>query len=576
MFQESFGTALRTALVAFAACLGVASQILAQTFEVPPYESTHLKVTFDVPRLKGCAEATAAGRVSLYGERLQRCLKSLRALVAADQVDVFAGERFEVVVLGDGRDAREVARELCKLDLQARGVLALADGRAVLTASSKHRTDEYLWRASLHTLVQLAMHRAIPESAQNALGYGWLTTGLAHHCEATAGERVAGSSTAGSGIADSFVVHGVLQPPVHAWRGDWRAGAMALLEREQLPKLVDLLATESSDMDPAQHVLAMALVDWLAEASAPVTHGQGVATAPPIAALVAAARNGEAAAVALTRIRGRDLATIESQLHEFLRRRAGSTRNKKSKPVAYHRPHHHAAVFVYTRGPVRERHREIVQKALKQRHAAHTSGWQRVDGKPLLSIGPVNKAAGFWHGDALQKRIPRTWPMVAVLEYASAGAPTAYLDCFRRTTGRDGDKGWMLDPGVGFVPHHNAQLVTDHDKNLSYLAVPDTPTGSHVGGSEFVHRGRVTWKDGAVASVGMLTLLLAPKAKTVAAWHSQQTPLVDWFVSSSTKGAGIKQVRAVEDLQRELCYWGTSRVFRFPEIPDGLRAGRGR
>jgi phosphopantetheine adenylyltransferase len=54
-----------------------------------------------------------------------------------------------------------------------------------------------------------------------------------------------------------------------------------------------------------------------------------------------------------------------------------------------------------------------------------------------------------------------------------------------------------------------------------------------------------------------------------------QTALVDWRIAEQSRSLGVRGVRAVADLDRELSPWGTERVFRFPEIPPGLFVARG-
>lgn len=560
-------TNIVTSLLLTAVVASPASQARpAPAISLPRHEGKLLSLTLAVDRLIKCPVQDSAGQVTLFGQRLDAALSHLLTLI--DSEDVLAQDlganKLQFAVLSDARTARDFARSTCGVCLNSFGVVSDSKGAGVLHPTRNQRRDEQLWRASAHAIVHLALNRAIAPRAQQQLGYGWLTTGLAHHCEATAG----------TGILNTFVVREVVQQPLLAFSGDWRTAVGTLLQRQQLPRLADLLATESSAFDPAQHVLSLALVDWLDDRSAPLTHDDGNAAMRRLAQLVKAARDGEPATKALTRIVGQDIATIEQRLHEFVRKRAGKQRPRRPAPVVHHKTHPHAAVYVYTCEPIRPRHRKIVQKALAQRHAAHTSGWRRVEKKPLLAVGPVNRAAGFWHGNVLVKNIPRTWPMVAVFEYVGVDKPTAYLDCFRRVTGRAGDGGWMLDPGVGFVAHHNAQFVTDKDDRYHYLAVPDTPTGSHVSGSEFVHRGRVTWQGGRQACVGVLTVLAAPKTKTVATWHATHRQLVDWLVQDRSKKAGITEVGSITDLERDLAAWGTRRVFHLPRIPPGLTAGR--
>jgi hypothetical protein len=549
------------------AVLVAGARLAAQTplAALPHHEGSMVSLTFQVDRLRECPETEASKQAALYGQRLQSTLDHLLQLVDTGEVlaNQFKTERLELAILSDTALARSLAPRI-GVHVDHLGVLADLPALGVLQPSHRQREDQPLWRTTAHSIAHLALNRAIPPRVQQTLGYGWLTTGLAHHSEAKAG----------NGIVDTFVVRETVQLPLLAWRGDWRSAVAQLLAQQQLPSLDELLATERSDFDPAQHVLTLALIDWLSDVAAPITHGNGQVVPQPLVRLVAAAQNGEHSTAALTRILGQDIVAIEQRLHAFVRQRAGKQRPTRAIATVHHQRHPHLAVYVYTSEPIRPRHRKIVQKALAQRHAAHTSGWQRVDKKPLLAVGPVNQAAGFWHGDQLVKKVPRTWPMVAVLEYDPANQPTAYLDCFRRVTNRSDDDGWMLDPGVGFVAHHNAQFVTDADDRYHYLAVPDTPTGSHVGGSEFVHRGRVTWQNGQQAVVGVLTLLSAPKTKTVAAWHATHHQLVDWIVAASSKQTGVTALDAIEDLTLDLCVWGTKRVFHFPKIPDGLTAGR--
>jgi hypothetical protein len=71
-----------------------------------------------------------------------------------------------------------------------------------------------------------------------------------------------------------------------------------------------------------------------------------------------------------------------------------------------------------------------------------------------------------------------------------------------------------------------------------------------------------------------LTVLAAPKTKTVATWHATHRQLVDWLVQDRSKKAGITEVGSITDLERDLAVWGTRRVFHFPKIPPGLTAGR--
>lgn len=238
--------------------------------------------------------------------------------------------------------------------------------------------------------------------------------------------------------------------------------------------------------------------------------------------------------------------------------------------------HPHATLYLYTRPLLRPRHTTIVQQALQRRYEAHTSGWQKHDGKPVLAIGPVGRSAGFWHRDELVKDIARTWPFVAVLEYDGDGKPEAFVDWFRRPRSSRSDDGWLLDPGVDYANHINAEVVTGQDAKWCYLAVPDTPTGDHVGNSEFVIRARVRWADGHEARLGWWIWFEAPKTRGTDDWFVEQTPLCDWRVARSTPKLGAVDVGDLDDPQRQLAVWGSDRVFTFPPMPAGLTPGRGR
>jgi len=538
----------------FALACSLAGVLGAQ--EVP---AERFRVDVQLPAIASCSASRTEAQAQLFAERIEAGERLLRAAL---QPTSLGTAPVRGSLLPPSPQTRRRAIELCGALLHARGVLARDHRTFVLSSDRKQSRDDALHRATVHATTLLLLRDVLPDERARTLGYGWLATGLAHRAEHLATGRV-----------DTFVVRGVVQPAVDVWGGDWWRAAGELLRRAQLPPLADLLGTEADDFDLGQHVLSFALVDYLLASQAATTHGDEHRPTP-LSELLAAAERGTASARALPEQLGIDLATLEARLHLHIRQRAGKLGPDKRTALPHHRRHRHAAVFVYTGGPILPRHQKVVAKALLQRHKAHTSAWQVHDGKPQLAVGPVNRRAGFWHQDELVKMVRRTWPMVAVFEYALDGKPEAQLDCFRRVRGRRGDDGWMLDPSVGFVPHHNAQLVTDEDARFRYLAVPDTPTDTHVGGSEFVHRGRVRWRDGQRASTGVHTLLEAPKTKTTARWHAIQTPLVDWRVAERSRTLGVRSVRAVDDFERELSPWGTERVFRFPEIPPGLFVAR--
>lgn len=237
----------------------------------------------------------------------------------------------------------------------------------------------------------------------------------------------------------------------------------------------------------------------------------------------------------------------------------------------------YAAVFVYSQPRVRPRHQDLVQQALELRAAVHTSGW--AIGKrqePRLAIGPVRGNAAQFHEDKLVTLVDKAWPFVIVLEYDADGEPRAHLDWFRRAADSSDPTAWLLDPGIGYAEHINAELVTAQSGRLGMLALADTPTGSYVGSAQWAVRGRVRWQDGSRTQKGWWLELDAPMARRVELWHMTQAPLVDWRVVEEQKERGILATAPVENPDRELAVLGTRTVFRFPEMPPGLTAGRGR
>lgn len=237
-------------------------------------------------------------------------------------------------------------------------------------------------------------------------------------------------------------------------------------------------------------------------------------------------------------------------------------------------PAPHAALHIYTRPRLLARHAKIVAAAIERRVAAHTSGWRRDGGAPQFMLGPVRDGAGHWKQVTWVKPIDRAWPFAAVLEYDPRGEPEAYVDWFRRADDAQADDGWMLDPGVGYVEHINAELATSRDEHLAYLGLVDTPTGGHVGGSQFVVRARVRWADQRRVQTGWWLRFEVDRGRGEVHWRVLQAPLVDWRVTKTHPKLGIVATAPVADPDRELAVWASERVFRFPAMPVGLTAGR--
>jgi len=401
----------------------------------------------------------------------------------------------------------------------------------------------------------------------DAVGAAWLVHGLAH------------LQLARSGAAcDTFVVRDALFQGGRCHGGDFLAGAATMAREGRLPALDALLQTAGSDLDFDQHAAAAALVDWLSQSGGfGQTGPTEIRGASALQHVVAHLRAGKTASEALSAVYREPVADVDRRWREALLAggKAEARRTARDQPAA--RPTHpHAAMFVYVREPVLPRHRRVVDAALAVRAASLTSGFRTVDNAPQVVLGPVERGANFWKRGSLGKPIDHSWPFVVVLEYELAGGPQAFVDCFRRATGSRHDGGWMLDPNVDFVAHHNKQLATDQDDRFGYVAIPDTPTGIHVGGSEFVHRGRVQWADGRVARLGVWTVLEPQHQRPEAQWAAQHRWLVDWRVTARAAAAGATGCGPLLRPERELAIWGTSRVFDLPEVPAGVRAGTGR
>lgn len=239
-------------------------------------------------------------------------------------------------------------------------------------------------------------------------------------------------------------------------------------------------------------------------------------------------------------------------------------------------PPRHAALHVYSRPLVRPRHAAVLGRALARRAEVHTSGWaEGTDGLPILAVGPVHERGAHWHGTKKVKPMRPVWPFAAVLEFDGRGKGVAYVDWFRRARGSTSPGGWLLDPNLGYVDHINAEVVCDRDERWHYLALVDTPTGGHVGGSELVVRARVDWADGTSVRKGWWLWFDAPDDRPPDTWTAPQIPLVDWRVVGETPRLGIVATAPVEDRERELSPWGTKEVFRFPAMPPGLQPCRG-
>jgi hypothetical protein len=76
----------------------------------------------------------------------------------------------------------------------------------------------------------------------------------------------------------------------------------------------------------------------------------------------------------------------------------------------------------------------------------------------VCELGPVGRGASHWQGSKWVKEMDLAWPFAAVLDYDQDGQPEAYIDWFRRAADAQSPDAWLLDPGVGYVEHINAEL----------------------------------------------------------------------------------------------------------------------
>ena len=540
---------LRRLLVGAAVWLPVApAQQAAAEGKAP-----HVLVVGDLPRGGGPS-------LQLLADRLQQHCCELEERLGATLPGDTPPCRIQLCSQRD--DAEAAMRSQIGRELVGVGGIDRQSGRIVVWAGG----GDHAPRVATVAAVAWWSERLLAPIDVDAAGAAWLLHGLAHLQLARSG-----------GTCDSFVVRDALFSLTRCHGGEFVAAAATLAREGRLPALSALLQTAGDDVDFDRHAAA-ALVDWLSQAGGfgqtGPDAGRGASALQHVAAQL---RVGKTASEALSAVFHEPLADVERRWHEALLDggKAGAKRPPGDPPAP--RPTHpSASMYVYVREPVRPRHRRVVDAALAARAASLTSAFRTVDNAPQIALGPVERGANFWKRGRLGKPIDHAWPFVVVLEYELAGGPQAFVDCFRRATGSRHDGGWMLDPNVDFVAHHDKQLATDQDDRFGYVAIPDTPTGTHVGGSEFVHRGRVQWADGRVARLGVWTLLEPQHQRPEAQWAAQHRWLVDWRVTARSAAAGATGCGPLDRPDRELAIWGTSRVLDLPEVPVGVRAGAGR
>jgi len=269
----------------------------------------HFTVLYGVERLDDCAAVTRHDQLHLYADRLEAVHARLTTVLGLDAAQPATPPR-RIAILTDEQDVRRLGAAWCGIELQGLGAVCAEPGAAVLWQTRAHRSDASLHRLVVHTAAQLIVGQQLPPDQVDQLGYGWLEAGLAHWCEA----EFAG------GVCENFTVLERPQPPRTFWGGDWRRAVRALLDSGKLPALADLLATERSDFDFAQHAAVFAFVDHLVQAVAVPTTGTAAAKAEPgpLAAILRAARAGTVSPKAVTEVLRTDLGPVEASFHAFV------------------------------------------------------------------------------------------------------------------------------------------------------------------------------------------------------------------------------------------------------------------
>jgi hypothetical protein len=263
--------------------------------------SAHFDLLFAPGRIEGCRETDLHLQMHLFAGRLEALQTRFAAVLGTRAPDT----RIQVAIVKDERSAHRLCLSLTGVEAQALGGSAGGIKPACVLQTPSANTDATLHRMLVHHVTSLLLAQALPDVDLDDLGQGWLAAGLAHWFEADQ-----------TGGCEDFGIQGHPQTPRLFQGGEWRKGVRDLLEQGRLPRLAELLATESSDLDYVQHAQAFALVDLLAaKTPAPVTPSD--ASAPmPLPQILAAAKAGKRGDAALAALLGND---IDAKLQDFVK-----------------------------------------------------------------------------------------------------------------------------------------------------------------------------------------------------------------------------------------------------------------
>lgn len=544
----------------------------------------HFDLIFAPARIASCPTSDPHRQLHLFAARLEaaraRFVKVLglqpadfRSVSATTTVAPRAGSgrsddgRLAVFVLADPRDFRRVCAGVTGLVPQGIGTRS-HDGApryAVLHDPGVLRDDAALHRNLVHNVTHLLLANIQPATCLGERGHGWLDAGLAHYFESLAADRP-GTVTPRGGVSDSFCFQQHAQRPLTFDTGDWLAAARNLAAAGRLPAIARLIGQDTSDLDLEEHLAGTAFVAFLIE------------TRGALAPLVRLLARGVGADEAVRKVWQVELRELIARFETWLPEGRGNAVGVATTGAERHagRKPHHAALFVYTRGFVRPRHVAVVEKALRQRAAAHTSGFGLRRGKPVLALGPVSGTVRHFKGERITNTVWAAWPFVAVVEFALDGDPKATIDWLRRKRHSRDPGAWFLDPAGTYVEHINAEVVCHRDARYGYMAVVDTPTGDVIATNEFCIRARVDWAAdtsgarGRTSRLGWWVRFDTSRSVEPRDWVEILEPLVDWRTARKA-ARGVLEVEPVGDPQRELAVWGSGSVQRFPVIPAGMR-----
>lgn len=190
---------------------------------------------------------------------LHLTLERLEAL-RADYVELFAVDprdlrkKPRVFVWSLPADHRKGSTAFCDLFAPAGSKLMGIDPNYSVCGNRQFfRGDEQLHRNLVHCVTHLLFSHQRPSEWIGNLGGGWIDEGLAHFFE----QR-------GFGVCDNYCFE-EQNARFDFKGGKFRPGLRALVEAGEAPSVAALLGKNSDQLEPAEHALALALVEHLVE-----------------------------------------------------------------------------------------------------------------------------------------------------------------------------------------------------------------------------------------------------------------------------------------------------------------------